>query len=86
MTSQNRKSALPETGSPYFPKANANKTDKIKLNGMILTYPSPHPPPGQSHQGTAAAVRMDEMDSYRELIKENISYDLLLQENPYDDD
>ena len=29
---------------------------------------------------------MDEMDSYRELIQENISYDLLLQENPYDDE
>lgn len=26
------------------------------------------------------------MDSYRELVKENISYDLLLQENPYDDE
>ena len=26
------------------------------------------------------------MDLYRELIKENISYDLLLQENPYDDE
>ena len=31
-------------------------------------------------------MRMDEMDSYRELVKENISYDLLLQENPYDDE
>ena len=27
---------------------------------------------------------MDEMDSYRELIQENIDYDLLLQEHPYD--
>ena len=30
LTSQNRKSALPETGSPDFPKTNANKTDKNK--------------------------------------------------------
>jgi len=29
---------------------------------------------------------MDEMDSYRELIKENIDYGLLLQEHPYDVD
>ena len=27
---------------------------------------------------------MDEMESYRALIKENIEYDLLLQEHPYD--
>ena len=27
---------------------------------------------------------MDEMDRYRELIKENIDFDLLLQEHPYD--
>ena len=29
-------------------------------------------------------MRMDEMDGYREQIKENIGYDLLLQEHPYD--
>ena len=31
-------------------------------------------------------MRMDEMDGYRELIKENIDYDLLLQEHPYDEE
>ena len=31
-------------------------------------------------------MRMDEMDRYRELIKENIDYDLLLQEHPYDEE
>ena len=29
---------------------------------------------------------MDEMDGYRELIKENIDYDLLLTEHPYDEE
>ena len=29
---------------------------------------------------------MDQMDAYRELICENISYDLLLQERPYEQD
>ena len=29
-------------------------------------------------------MRMDEMDGYREQIKENIGYDLLLQDQPYD--
>lgn len=28
--------------------------------------------------------RMDKMSAYRELIRENISYDILLQDNPYD--
>ena len=56
LTSQNRKSALPETGSPDFPKANANKTDKNKTerNDTDLSIP-PSAPPGQSHQGAAAA-------------------------------
>ena len=31
-------------------------------------------------------MRMDEMDRYRELIKENIDYDLLLTEHPYDEE
>ena len=31
-------------------------------------------------------MRMDEMDRYRELIKENIDYDLLLTEYPYDEE
>ena len=31
-------------------------------------------------------MRMDEMDRYRELIKENIDFDLLLTEYPYDED
>ncbi|MFG6351227.1 MAG: replication initiator A domain-containing protein, partial [Oscillospiraceae bacterium] len=30
--------------------------------------------------------RMDQIAAYRELICENISYDLLLQENPYEQD
>ena len=86
LTSQNRKSALPETGSPDFPKANANKTDKnnTERNDTDLSIPpsSPRDSPWEQRQ----RMRMDEMDSYRELVKENISYDLLLQENPYDDE
>ena len=31
-------------------------------------------------------MRMDEMDRYRELIQENIDFDLLLQAHPYDTD
>ena len=87
LTSQNRKSALPETGSPDFPKTNANKTDKnnTELNNTDLSIP-PSSPRDTPTRAQRQRMRMDEMDSYRELIKENISYDLLLQENFYDDE
>lgn len=87
LTSQNRKSGLPETGSPDFPKTNANKTDKNKteLNDTDLSIP-PSSPRDSPTRAQRQQMRMDEMDSYRELIKENISYDLLLQENFYDDE
>ena len=86
-TPENRKSALPETGSPDFPKTNANKTDKNKTerNDTDLSIP-PSSPRDSPTRAQRQRMRMDEMDSYRELIKENISYDLLLQENPYDDE
>lgn len=86
LTSQNRKSALPETGSPDFPKTNANKTDKNKTEQSDTDLSIPPSSPRDSPREQRQRMRMDEMDSYRELIKENISYDLLLQENPYDDE
>ena len=86
LTSQNRKSALPETGSPDFPKTNANKTDKNKTEQSDTDLSIPPSSPRDSPWEQRQRMRMDEMDSYRELVKENISYDLLLQENPYDDE
>ena len=44
--------------------------------------PSASPPDGRPK----SRMRIDEMDRYRELIKENIDFDLLLQEHPYDAD
>lgn len=87
LTSQKRKSALPGIGSLDFPKTNANKTDKNKTeqSDTDLSIPpsSPRDSPASVHR---QHMRMDEIDSYRELIKENISYELLLQENPYEDE
>ena len=90
LDSQTRKSAIPETGSLDFPKGAANKTEKNKteLNDTDLSTlpptPAPFvPPPADRPKGR---MRMDEMDRYRELIKENIDFDLLLQEHPYDAD
>ena len=88
LDSQTRKSAIPETGSLDFPKGAANKTEKNKteLNDTDLSTlpptPAPFvPPPADRPKGR---MRMDEMDRYRELIKENIDFDLLLTEHPYD--
>ena len=64
-----------------------NKTEKknTERNDTDLSIP-PSSPRDSPTRAQRQQMRMDEMDSYRELIKENISYDLLLQENPYDDE
>ena len=61
-----------------------NKTEK-KNTDLNDTDPSILPPtPAQPVGRPKGRMRMDEMDRYRELIKENIDFDLLLQEHPYD--
>lgn len=67
-----------------------NKTEKKKTE---LNYtdpsifpPTPTPPVSPPAGRPKSRMRMDEMDRYRELIKENIDYDLLLMEHPYDED
>lgn len=63
-----------------------NKTEK-KNTERNDTDPSIFPPPPTMVRSRPKSrMRMDEMDSYRELIKENIDYDLLLREHPYDAD
>ena len=62
-------------------KTEKNKTDLNDTDPSILP-PTPAPPVGRPE----SRMRMDEMDGYRELIKENIDYDLLLTEHPYDEE
>ena len=63
-----------------------NKTEK-KNTDLNDTDPSILPPtPAQPVGRPKGRMRMDEMDRYRELIKENIDFDLLLQEHPYDEE
>ena len=67
-----------------------NKTEK-KNTDLNDTDPSIHPPTPAPLASPPAGrpksrMRMDEMDRYRELIKENIDYDLLLTEHPYDEE
>ena len=88
--SQKGKSAPPEKGSQDFPKRDANKTEKNKTeqNDTDLSIPPqpPAPPVSPPAGRTKRRMDMDKMDSYRALIKDNIGYDLLLQEHPYDEE
>lgn len=62
-----------------------NKTEK-KNTELNDTDPSILPPLPPVRARPKSRMRMDEMDRYRELIKENIDYDFLLQEHPYDEE
>ena len=63
-----------------------NKTDKNKTdsNHTESSIPPPAPSRASPPAGAHRRMRMDEMDEYRERIRENIGYDLLLLERPYD--
>ena len=86
LTSEKPKSALLESSGQDFGKAAANKTDKNNTESsdtdLFIHPPAPlhaSPPDGARHR-----LRMDEMDWYREVIRENIDYGLLCMERRYD--
>ena len=83
-TSQKRKSRLPEIGSADFRKAEANNTDN-KDKEIIYTDLSINPPAPlrESQDARYPQARFNQMDRYREQIKENIDYDLLVERHPY---
>ena len=64
-------------------KTDKNNTDSNYTESSILP---PNPPLAVSRPAGNAKPRMqmDEMEDYMEQIRENIDYDLLLQERPYD--
>lgn len=76
-TAENRKSRLPKTGSADFPKSERNNTE-INNTDLSDTDPSIHPALGASDS-------MD-VDGLRQTVKENIDYDILLQDHRYDRD
>jgi len=88
LTSEKPKSGLLESRSLDFGKSAANKTDKnnTELNETDLSIypPEPEPPVDKSSSARRRTDKMDLIDSYRELIKENIDYDILLMDNPHD--
>ena len=56
------------------------------MNDTELSIPpsAPAPPVRQPIGRTRQADRIDRMDAYREIIRENIDYDILMQERPHD--
>lgn len=88
LTSEMPKSGLREARSQDFGKAAAIKTDKNQTEWTdtesSIHPPAPVPPP--YHCRREIQDRMDRMDAYRALIHENIDYDGLLRERPYDAD
>ena len=90
LTSETGKSALPGRGGLDFPKGDTNKTDKndTDLNDTESSiHPPTPPPPPRRRQGRREGLdRMDQMETYRVLLQENISYGDLLREHPYDAD
>lgn len=88
-TSEKSKSRLLKCRSLDFGKTAANKTDKNNTE-LSETDLSIHPACAKQQPPVSSSARkmdgIDVMDSYRELIKENIDYDILLQDNPYDEE
>lgn len=74
-TSRGRKNRLPEVGKSEPTKNNNNKTDSINNSNPINpinTCSSFHP-----EEGLDRYDRMDEINTYRQVIKENVGYDAL---------
>lgn len=76
-TAENRKSRLPKTGSADFPKSERNNTE-INNTDLSDTDPSIHPALGASD--------LMDVDGLIQTVKENIDYDILLQDHRYDRD
>ena len=89
-TAENQQSAPLETRGLDCCFSAPNKTEKknTELNDIDPSILPPTPAPSTSPPSgrPKSRMRMDEMDRYRELIQENIDFDLLLTEHPYDAD
>ena len=82
------KTTIQEMRKSQTNNTDLNKTDKSDTDPSI--YPAGTGRPDVetvdnfSRTGEKKIDGMDKMSAYRELIRENISYEILLQDNPYD--
>lgn len=86
-TSEMAKSRLLFSRSADCRISDPNNTDKkeTEWNDTESIYPPLPPQPKGTGRGRLR-LRMDEIEQCRELIKENIDYERLLEEHPYDQD
>ena len=84
-TSEIAKSRLLPGRSTDCGISDPNYTDKkeTEWSDTESIYPPPPPQPPKRVKGRQR-MRMDEIEQYRALIKENIDYERLLEEHPYD--
>lgn len=86
LTSEKRKSKVPQTGSQDFQKTYSNNID-INNTELNDTDPSIYPGRGlPEDRPPAAADTMDTMGAYREIIKENIEYGIMRERLGYNAD
>ena len=71
------KQAEPEQENPAQLNTNPLKTKKLKKDKSI-TYPSIYPAEPEAANRTDGMDRIELIEAYREIIKENIEYDLLV--------
>ena len=88
LTSEIPQSGLLESSGQDCGKSAANKTDKNKteLSDTELSIHPPAPAPSPPCRRRGVSDRIGQMDAYRALIHENISYGDLLRDHPYDAD
>lgn len=77
------KIAIQEMRKSQTNNTELNNTDFSDTDPSIYSA-EPEPPVDKSSSAQRRTDKMDRIDSYRELIKENIDYDILLLDNPYD--
>ena len=85
LTSEKRKSKVPQSGSQDFQKTASNNTE-IKDTELSDTEPSIYPVRGLPEDKSPAADAMDTMRVYRQIIMENIEYEITRRQLGYDAD
>ena len=83
--SARRKTSGQECGISAPNNTDINKTEKSDTD-LSITPPAPSAVSSPAGKRAPRRMGLDEMESYRELILENIDYDILLERNPWDKD
>ena len=91
LTSENQTSIIPKNRLPEVRKSESNYiennyTEKSYIEDQSIPILSPDPSPCEQEKKRTEAKSPNEVDVYREIIKENISYDILADDRRSDRD